>query len=294
GGAVVERSEFYPFGLLRYHQQNGFASAYKFTSKERDGETGLDYFEARYYHPVIGSFISVDPYEGSPGDQQDANRYAYVRNNPIRSIDPGGMSWVDAIATGLGVMDQVVETDSEKDGEEGEEGQSTLVQGLTRIGFHALSMAIAGDFSNSDKLFELALIAGSFALEVAQEETGWKELETIGGAGLGAAQMIKGIAEGNVGTAISSGLSAAESTASLFGGEGYVQGAYLTVGNVLDAMNSVYGGTTDLIGIDKKWFEPEKDKGKQAKSYWREKTGKDEAYQKLAPHAYDAYEFFGL
>ena len=127
---------------------------------------------------------------------------------------------------------------------------------------------------------------------MVQEETGWEELETIAGAGLGAAQMIKGIAEGDVGETIRSGLSTAESTASLFGGEGYVQGAYQTVGNLLGAMDGVYGGTTDLIGVEKEWFKPEQNKGEQAKSYWREKTGKDEAYQKLAPHAYDAIDAF--
>jgi hypothetical protein len=81
-----------------------------FTSKERDSETGLDYFESRYYSSAQGRFTSPDEFKGGfldafsgqaafqPGplpyadisDPQTLNKYAYVRNNPLRYTDPNG------------------------------------------------------------------------------------------------------------------------------------------------------------------------------------------------------------
>ena len=64
--------------------------AYKYTGKERDSTTGLYFYEARYYDPVLGRFISPDTFVQGPIDPQTLNRYAYVRNNPILYNDPSG------------------------------------------------------------------------------------------------------------------------------------------------------------------------------------------------------------
>jgi RHS repeat-associated protein len=64
-----------------------------FTAKERDSETGQDYFEARYLRASVGRFTTVDPamtIGKNLVDPQRWNRYAYVRNNPLRYIDPDG------------------------------------------------------------------------------------------------------------------------------------------------------------------------------------------------------------
>jgi len=63
------------------------------TQKERDNETGLDYFLARYYSSTQGRFSSVDPLmaSGGVGDPQSWNRYSYAFNNPLRFTDPTGM-----------------------------------------------------------------------------------------------------------------------------------------------------------------------------------------------------------
>lgn len=63
------------------------------TLKERDNETGLDYFGARYYGSMMGRFTSVDPIIVTPErffDPQQFNLYSYTRNNPLRFIDPRG------------------------------------------------------------------------------------------------------------------------------------------------------------------------------------------------------------
>ena len=64
----------------------------KFTRKERDVETGLDYFGARYYASMQGRFTSPDGFwkDSHVGDPQSWNKYAYVRNNPLKYIDPEG------------------------------------------------------------------------------------------------------------------------------------------------------------------------------------------------------------
>ena len=56
--------------------------AYKFTGKERDTESGLDYFGARYYGSSMGRFMSPDPLGGHMENPQSLNKYAYALNNP--------------------------------------------------------------------------------------------------------------------------------------------------------------------------------------------------------------------
>lgn len=68
------------------------ATSPKFTGKERDSETGLDYFGARYLSSAMGRFTSADtPFvDQRATDPQSWNMYAYVRNNPLKYRDPNG------------------------------------------------------------------------------------------------------------------------------------------------------------------------------------------------------------
>jgi RHS repeat-associated protein len=80
----------------------------KFTGKERDAESGLDYFGARYYSGAQGRFTSPDwsekpqpvPY-ASLRDPQTLNLYAYVRNNPLSIRDIDGHGWWKDFWNGL-------------------------------------------------------------------------------------------------------------------------------------------------------------------------------------------------
>jgi RHS repeat-associated protein len=60
------------------------------TGKERDTESGNDYFGARYYASSMGRMMSPDPLGGSILNPQSLNRYAYVLNNPLIYTDPSG------------------------------------------------------------------------------------------------------------------------------------------------------------------------------------------------------------
>jgi RHS repeat-associated protein len=66
------------------------------TLKERDTETGLDFFEARYYSAIQGRFTSVDP--GGSGaresDPRSWNAYAYAGGNPVLFSDPDGREYL--------------------------------------------------------------------------------------------------------------------------------------------------------------------------------------------------------
>ncbi|MCB0112185.1 MAG: hypothetical protein KDE53_39955, partial [Caldilineaceae bacterium] len=92
-GTVVSEVAYYPFGATRY-AENGGQVHYRFTGHEQDA-SGLIYANARYYEPVTGRFISVDPLfveeplKGTKNPQL-LNLYAYALNNPNRYTDPDG------------------------------------------------------------------------------------------------------------------------------------------------------------------------------------------------------------
>lgn len=89
---------------------SSLSTRFGFSGKERDAETGLDFFGARYFSSAQGRFTSpdefkggiVDPFTGQDietntelpyadiTDPQTLNKYAYVRNNPLRYTDPDG------------------------------------------------------------------------------------------------------------------------------------------------------------------------------------------------------------
>src|SRR5437588_4833966 len=95
-GNIKSESDFYPWGgELQF--VNNDSNHYKFTSKERDAETGLDYFGARYYANWTGRFLTPDwaakatavPYADF-ADPQSLNPYTYVRNIPTTKVDADG------------------------------------------------------------------------------------------------------------------------------------------------------------------------------------------------------------
>jgi RHS repeat-associated protein len=95
-GNIKSESDFYPWGGELQFVNNDL-NHYKFTGKERDIETGLDYFGARYYSNGLGRFISSDwsatpvpvPYADFH-DPQSLNLYGFVGGNPASKADPDG------------------------------------------------------------------------------------------------------------------------------------------------------------------------------------------------------------
>jgi RHS repeat-associated protein len=84
-----------PYGTAQYYQGN-LNTPKGFTGQYNDALTGLDYFNARYYDPVVGVFLSADTVEG---DMQGMNPYAYVGGNPETRNDPTGLRAISACPT---------------------------------------------------------------------------------------------------------------------------------------------------------------------------------------------------
>jgi RHS repeat-associated protein len=91
---LLSSSDHAPFGQLF---AGGSTDPYKFTGKERDTESGNDYFGARYYASSMGRFMSPDPSVldyADPTNPQSLNLYSYARNNPLINTDPSGKECV--------------------------------------------------------------------------------------------------------------------------------------------------------------------------------------------------------
>lgn len=88
--AVISYEEYYPYGSTSF--QSGPSAAevslkrYRYTGKERDAESGLYYYGARYYMPWLGRWTAADPAGVSAGP----NLYGYVRDRPTCRVDPHG------------------------------------------------------------------------------------------------------------------------------------------------------------------------------------------------------------
>ncbi|WP_187143387.1 RHS repeat-associated core domain-containing protein [Terriglobus albidus] len=96
GGWPMWRGEYAPYGQ-ELTASIPTVNNYKFTGKERDLESGLDYFGARYYGSTMGRWMSPDwsrvptaiPF-ATLDNPQSLNLYNYVGNNPITKRDPDG------------------------------------------------------------------------------------------------------------------------------------------------------------------------------------------------------------
>lgn len=123
GTQCEQDADYYPYGGV----QNDYcttpvAQNYKFNGKERDTESGLDEFGARYYGSMVGRFMTPDwaakavtvPYANF-GNPQSLNLYTYVENNPTTMGDPDGhelivdptlQAWVDELRSQSTAFDE--------------------------------------------------------------------------------------------------------------------------------------------------------------------------------------------
>ncbi len=89
-GAPISYEEYHPFGTTAYRSQKSGVDLslkrYRFSGKERDDETGLYYFGARYYAPWLGRWTSADP----AGFVSGLDLYRYCSNNPVMLHDVRG------------------------------------------------------------------------------------------------------------------------------------------------------------------------------------------------------------
>jgi RHS repeat-associated protein len=91
-GGLISYEEYHPYGTTAYQAINSAdeisLKRYRYTGKERDEETGLQYHGARHCASWLGRWIATDP----AGLVDGTNSYSYVSNNPIIRVDPSGMA----------------------------------------------------------------------------------------------------------------------------------------------------------------------------------------------------------
>ncbi len=96
-GYPTWQGTYYPYGMEytppTSTDNTATVNHYKFKGKERDAESGLDYFGARYDSSNISRFMSPDPLGGHQEDPQTLNKYVYARNNPLNLTDPTGLDF---------------------------------------------------------------------------------------------------------------------------------------------------------------------------------------------------------
>lgn len=90
-GAVLSRTNYEPYGKVLGTANQGPGYAGHVT----DATTGLSYMQQRYYDPIGGRFLSIDPVAADPNSGANFNRYWYANNNPYRFIDPDGRKTYD-------------------------------------------------------------------------------------------------------------------------------------------------------------------------------------------------------
>jgi len=90
---LVKREYYYPYGGNRGATFSDWTTK-RFTGQYHEsglpGGEGLSYYNARWYDAQLGRFVSADTVAPDPGDPQALDRLAYVRNNPLRFVDPTG------------------------------------------------------------------------------------------------------------------------------------------------------------------------------------------------------------
>ncbi len=106
--ATVQGNQVYsPYGSSRY-QQGNMGTTKGFTGQYNDNVSGLDYYHARYYDPVVGRFLSIDKVSGN---MQGMDPYAYVGDNPETKNDPTGQRFISASGQ-LGPRNSIVSPES--------------------------------------------------------------------------------------------------------------------------------------------------------------------------------------
>lgn len=94
-GNVLWKENYRPYGDRLNNAPAASGNPIGFAGKPFDAAVGLSYMGARYYDPMLGRFMGVDPATVDPGGVHGFNRYAYANNNPYKYVDPDGNSPLD-------------------------------------------------------------------------------------------------------------------------------------------------------------------------------------------------------
>lgn len=103
-GSLEWRIVYYPFGSEYSNSEIRRENDISYGGKQLDVDTGLQYFGARHYDPVLGRFTSIDPVPANAENYLTFGRYSYANNNPYKYVDPDGeLAVVTTIAIVVGL-----------------------------------------------------------------------------------------------------------------------------------------------------------------------------------------------
>ena len=141
---LEEQTLYHPFGSII---TGGQKSKFTYTGQESDKESNLLYYGARYYKPELRRFLQPDPVIQNPYDPQTLNHYSYVRNNPLKYVDPTGKFLDPASLTTLFVVGTTI-------------GLSVGIAAYSYLSSTPMQNWKASEMLNKIKTYESAAIAG--------------------------------------------------------------------------------------------------------------------------------------
>jgi len=103
-GKVLWRAHRMPFGAEVNKDPASSNNHIGFTGHVHDSSTGLTYMGARYYDPIVGRFMGMDPVGVNPEDPRTFNRFSYANNNPYKFVDPDGRLSILIESIGVGLI----------------------------------------------------------------------------------------------------------------------------------------------------------------------------------------------
>lgn len=180
-GNVVARFDYWPYGTSYEVGPQGGPTSVEverlFTSQIKDNSADLYFYNARYYNPALGTFISADPIQGP-------NRYAYVSNSPINLIDPSGnqgygvnindpSTWINIFGLGsrwlananIPIVSPIFSASAR--------GSEMVIESITQPGFspvERMSMQVEGLLEQANTAFAIygAALTGKVGWETAR------------------------------------------------------------------------------------------------------------------------------
>ncbi|WP_425608092.1 RHS repeat domain-containing protein [Pseudoxanthomonas winnipegensis] len=183
---VIERSEYAPYGdLLNRPDTDGPG----YTGHVLDAATGMNYMQQRYYDPMIGLFLSVDPVTAYAKPGVNFNRYWYASNNPYRFTDPDGRYVCSGSKTDCGNFDKAI------DAAKAASTSSKLTEG--QRGQLSAAVNFFGEKGNSDIKVSFGDLKGDYGLINTNREgkgTVKFDLTAIGKKSPGESGLISGLA----------------------------------------------------------------------------------------------------